>query len=217
MEKLIIFDVDGVLLDSETLYMEMNQSLFTQLGADISYSEYQTFIGISGKKMWTYIKEKSGLSQTVDELIAIEKELKHITLKKTDLIPTIGLVDFLKLLKQRSYTIAIASSGLKKNIDLILQKLNIGEYFELIVSGEQVAKGKPEPDIFLTVSEHYHANPKDCIVIEDSKNGVLAAKAAGMFCVGYYNPSSGEQDLSKADLVIKHFNDFRLVDLIGKN
>ncbi|HMS70667.1 MAG TPA: HAD-IA family hydrolase, partial [Saprospiraceae bacterium] len=83
------------------------------------------------------------------------------------------------MLKQRSYTIAIASSGLKKNIDLILQKLNIGEYFELIVSGEQVAKGKPEPDIFLTVSEHYHANPKDCIVIEDSKNGVLAAKAAG--------------------------------------
>ena len=87
MEKLIIFDMDGVLLDSETLYMEMNQILFQQLGADINYSEYQTFIGISGTKMWTYIKEKSGLSQSVDELITLEKELKHVTLKETDLDP----------------------------------------------------------------------------------------------------------------------------------
>jgi HAD superfamily hydrolase (TIGR01509 family) len=217
MEKLIIFDVDGVLLDSETLYMEMNQILFQQLGADINYSEYQTFIGISGTKMWTYIKEKSGLSQSVDELITLEKELKHVTLKETDLVPTNGVIDFLDLVKQRGYTIAIASSGLKKNIDLILQKLNIVEYFDLIVSGEQVIKGKPEPDIFLTVSEHYHINPNDCIVIEDSKNGVLAAKAAGMYCVGYYNPGSVKQDLSKADLIIRHFNDPRLYDLLSKD
>jgi len=127
------------------------------------------------------------------------------------------VIDFLDLVKQRGYTIAIASSGLKKNIDLILQKLNIVEYFDLIVSGEQVIKGKPEPDIFLTISEHYHINPNDCIVIEDSKNGVLAAKAAGMYCVGYYNPGSGKQDLSKADLIINHFNDPRLYDLLSKD
>ena len=215
MEKLIIFDVDGVLLDSETLYMEMNQILFQQLGADINYSEYQTFIGISGTKMWTYIKEKSGLTQSVEELIALEKELKHITLKAADLVPTVGVVDFLEFLTQRGYTISIASSGLKKNIALILQKLGIEKYFDFIVSGEQVAKGKPEPDIFLAVASHYHINPNDCIVIEDSKNGVAAAKAANMYCIGYYNPNSGNQDLSKADLIIRHFNDPRLFDLIN--
>src|SRR5690606_5174684 len=102
-----------------------------------------------------------------------------------------------------------------KNIDLILQKLDIEKYFDFVVSGEQVVKGKPEPDIFLKVANHYSIHPKDCMVIEDSTNGVLAAKAANMFCVGYYNPSSGNQDLTKADLIIDSFNDPRLYSIIS--
>ncbi|TAF65435.1 MAG: HAD family phosphatase [Cytophagales bacterium] len=214
MKKLMIFDLDGVLLDSEKLYMEMNQVFFKQLGADISPTEYQTFIGIAATKMWTYIKEKCNLAHSVEELKEIEKELKHTTLKNANLVPTAGVVDFLSLLKQEGHTLSIASSGLRKNIDLILQKLNLEKYFDYIVSGEQVQKGKPEPDIFLKVAHHFNRKPSDCIVIEDSKNGVMAAKAATMFCVGYYNPSSGNQDLSKADFIIDHFADPRLLEVI---
>lgn len=214
MKKLIIFDMDGVLLDSEKLYMDMNQIFFRQLGAEISIAEHQTFVGISATKMWTYIKDKFNLPQSVDELKELEKELKHTTLQETDLVPTSGVTDFLEFLKQHDHTMAIASSGLKKNIDLILQKLNIGNYFDLIVSGEQVRNGKPEPDIFLSVAEYYKRTPQDCIVIEDSTNGVLAAKAANMFCVGYYNPNSGNQNLSKADIIINSFKDPQLYNLI---
>lgn len=205
MKKLIIFDVDGVLLDSEPLYMDMNQRFFKELGAEITKAEYQGFIGISGTKMWTYIKEKASLSQTVDELKELEKELKHTTLKEATLVPTPGVIDFLEFLQQNGHTIAIASSGLRKNIDLILQKLDMEKYFDLIVSGEQVYHGKPEPDIFLKVAQHYNRPPEDCIVIEDSRNGVLAAKAANMYCIGYYNRNSGNQDLTKADRVITSF------------
>lgn len=214
MKKLIVFDVDGVLLDSEKLYQDMNQIFFKKLGANISVAEHQTFIGISATKMWAYIRDKFMLSQSVDELKELERELKYKTLKETNLAPTFGVVDFLEFLKQNGHTIAIASSGLRKNIDLILQKLDIEKYFDLVVSGEQVVRGKPDPDIFLKVADHYNIQPNECIVIEDSTNGVLAAKAANMFCIGYYNPTSGNQDLTKADIVIDNFKDQRLFDIM---
>lgn len=205
--------MDGVLLDSEKLYMDMNQIFFKKLGVDISIAEHQTFVGISATKMWTYIKDKFNLLHSVDELKELEKELKHTTLKETKLVPTLGATEFLEFLKQKDYTITIASSGLKKNIELILQKLDLEKYFDLVISGEQVVKGKPEPDIFLKVADHYNRQPNDCIVIEDSTNGVLAAKAAKMYCIGYYNPSSGNQDLTKADAIIDSFKDQKLFDI----
>lgn len=207
MKKLIIFDMDGVLLDSETLYMDMNQLFFKQLGASISIEEHQTFVGISATKMWTYIKDKFNLKETVEQLKEMEKELKYQTLKSAQLAPTDGVVEFLEELRQNEYTLAIASSSLKKNIDLILSKLDLKNYFDLIVSGEQVVKGKPDPDIFLKVANHYQRLPQECIVIEDSTNGVSAAKAAGMTCIGFYNPGSGKQDLSSADHIMDNFND----------
>lgn len=212
--ELIIFDMDGVLLDSEKLYMDMNQIFFEELGVKIDTAEYQTFVGISATKMWTYIKDKFDLMHTVDELKELERELKHTTLKAAKLVPTVGVVDFLGFLKQNTYSIAIASSGLRKNIDLILQKLDIENYFDFVVGGEQVVKGKPEPDIFLKVAAHFNKHPKDCIVIEDSTNGVAAAKAADMFCIGYYNPTSGNQNLSQADMIIDSFKNPQLFDLI---
>jgi HAD superfamily hydrolase (TIGR01509 family) len=217
MKKLIIFDMDGVLLDSEKLYMDMNQSFFKTLGAEISITEHQKFIGISATKMWTHIKEKFNLPQSVDELKEFEKELKYSKLKDANLVPSVGVVEFLTFLKGNNHTIAIASSSLKKNIDLILQKLDIQKYFDFIISGEQVEKGKPEPDIFLKVAEHYERKPKDCIVIEDSTNGVLAAKAANMYCIGYSNPNSGNQDLSKSDIIIDSFKDQQLLDVVESN
>ncbi len=209
--------MDGVLLNSEKLYMDMNQNFFKQLGVKISIEKHQTYVGISATKMWTHIKSKFNLPQSVEGLKELEKELKHTTLKNEHLVPTEGVVEFLRFLKNGGFKIAIASSGLKKNIDLILQKLQLGNYFNLIVSGEQVVKGKPEPDIFLKVAAHYNTNPKDCIVIEDSTNGVLAAKSANMFCIGYYNPSSGNQNLTQADLIIDSFTDNRLYSVILQN
>jgi HAD superfamily hydrolase (TIGR01509 family) len=217
MNPLVIFDLDGVLLDSEPLYMAMNQKFFKTLGAEISEQEYHAFVGISATTMWATIKAKAHLSQSVEELKALERELKYKTLNETQLVPTEGVVELLEKLKAGQYTMAIASSGLRKNIDVILNKLHVNQYFDLIVSGEDVIKGKPEPDIFLKVSNHFGRKPEDCVVIEDSKNGVLAAKAAGMTCLAYFNPHSGNQDLTQADIVFDHFNDPKLYQCLGIN
>jgi HAD superfamily hydrolase (TIGR01509 family) len=215
VNKLIIFDLDGVLLDSEPLYMAMNQKFFKTLGAEIGVEEYHTFVGISATTMWATIKAKAHLPQSVEELKALEKELKYKTLNETPLVPTEGVVELLGKLKAGGHTLTIASSGLRKNIDVILNKLHVTQYFDLVVSGEDVVKGKPGPDIFLKVSDHFRRKPEECVVIEDSKNGVLAAKAAGMICLAYYNPNSGNQDLSKADFIFDHFNNPKLDERLG--
>lgn len=215
MDKLVIFDLDGVLLNSERLYMEMNLHFFASLGFSVGFEEYQTFIGISATGMWGYLKNKFKLPQTVADLIAAEKELKYQTLQKAQLTPTAGVVALLEHLTRAGVNIAIASSGLKKNIDLILEKLQLTHFFSHIVSGEQVEKGKPEPDIFLKTAQYFNISPQLCTVIEDSANGVRAAKAANMFCIGYYNPNSGNQNLSKADLVIDSFSDPLLYKSLG--
>ena len=215
MKPLVIFDLDGVLLDSEPIYMEMNRKFFKELDAKVTPEEEQTFVGISATKMWEYIKQKNGLRNSVEELKAMERDLKFKTLDEKKLVPTQGVEDLLVRLKNEKTTLAIASSGIKKNIDLILQKLNLTGFFDLVVSGEEVPKGKPEPDIFLKVSNHFSRQPQDCVVIEDSINGVLAAKAAGMVCLAYFNPRSGHQVLSKADLIFDRFDDPKLPQRLG--
>lgn len=215
MKPLVIFDLDGVLLDSEPIYMEMNRKFFKELGAKVTPEEEQSFVGISATKMWETIQQKNGLRKSVEELKAMERDLKFKTLQEKKLVPTEGVEELLKRLKNEKVTLAIASSSLKKNIDLILHKLNLAGFFDLVVSGEDVARGKPEPDIFRKVSTHFSRPAQDCVVIEDSTNGVMAAKAAGMVCLGYFNPHSGRQDLSKADLIFDRFDDPRLFQRLG--
>lgn len=204
-----------MLLDSETLYKEVNFKLFYDLGVEITDEEYHSFIGISGDKMWSYIKEKGNLSQDIPELRAIERERKFAGLSQSKLTPNPGLIELLKRLESRKIPRVIASSGLMKNIELILSELKVGHYFSVIVSGEMPERGKPAPDIFLMAASKAKTEPKDCIVVEDSSNGIIAAKAAGMKCVGYINKGSGKQDLSKADLIISDLMDEKLVELIS--
>ena len=215
MTKLFIFDLDGVLLDSETLYRKINFELFEDLGAEITNEEYNSFIGISGEKMWDYIKAKGDLHQSIPELRALERERKFEGLTQNELISNKGLLELLDKLKSLDIPCAIASSGLMKNIKLILSKLNVEAYFSYIVSGEMPERGKPAPDIFLLAAEYFGVDSKDCIVMEDSRNGTLAAKAAEMKCIGYINPGSGDQDLSKADIVVESLTDPQVFKLIS--
>lgn len=188
--------------------------MFSDLGVHITDEEYNSFIGISGDKMWGYIKEKGRLKQSIPELRAMERERKFKGLSETDLVPNSGLLELLQHIKENNIPTCIASSGLMKNIKLILSKLDVEAYFSYIVSGEMPKHGKPAPDIFLLAADHYEIKPEHCLVIEDSRNGTLAAKAAGMTCIGYINPGSGNQDLSNADFIISSLVDKRVIDLL---
>jgi len=211
----VIFDMDGVLLDSEPLYRAANLRFFGELGAAVTHEEYDSFIGIAATTMWTRIKEKALIAHDIETLKAMERELKYRMLLEERLQPTVGVLPFLQFLKDRGHPLAVASSGQRKNIELILEKTELASFFDYVVSGEQVPRGKPEPDIFLHVARHFGAEPSACFVVEDSRNGVLAARAAGMYCIGYLNPGSGRQDLSAAHLQIRSFSEAALYELFG--
>lgn len=118
-------------------------------------------------------------------------------------IPDVG--KWLSWLKTQNIPLAVASSSPKALIELIMDKTGLGIYFDAFVTGEEVAHGKPAPDIFLHAAGLLGVEPASCLVIEDSRNGVRAAKSAGIRCVGYHNPGSGNQDLSLADEVVRSY------------
>ena len=129
-------------------------------------------------------------------------------------IPEIELVDnfmeFMLMLYEKGYKMALASSNNRKAVDAVVERFNLDKYFNFIISGEDVSKASPDPEIFLTAANNMKVEPKECLVIEDATNGVMAAKAAGMKCIGFKNPNSGKQDLSQADLVVGNFNQLNL-------
>ena len=210
----VIFDMDGVIIDSEPLYKRINITHFEQLGVEINDKEYDRFVGISANLMWNYIKEKGQLKQSIDALKLSEERMKNEWLRKEKIHPMPGLVESLDYLKNKDYCLAVASSTAMQNIKLVINRLQIGRYFNQLVSGEEVENGKPSPDIFLETAQRMKIKPHNCVVIEDSHNGVKAAKAAGMFCIGFQNANSGNQDLSMADVVIASFEKFTLKNIL---
>ncbi len=204
----MIFDMDGVLIDSEPAYLDMVKNLCKELKVDMEDSEYQRFVGMSAQKMWTIIQGNFKLSNEVEELVNMEKNLMTEILRSSIISsPMEGIVELLDILKKKEFIITLASSSAKKNINIVLKRLDLGKYFEFVVSGEEVDRGKPEPDIFLKVSEKFNIPITNCYVFEDSLNGILAAKSAGMKCIGFKNNNTNHQDLSKSDLTIQSFNE----------
>lgn len=110
-------------------------------------------------------------------------------------------------MKRNGYTLAVASSSPKNEIIRNLKALDLDDYFTVKVSGEEVRNSKPAPDVFLKAAELLGASPEKCTVIEDTANGSRAAKAAGMYCIGFANPDYPEQDLSVCDKVIESYEE----------
>jgi HAD superfamily hydrolase (TIGR01509 family) len=203
----IIFDMDGVLIDTEPIYINLRKSLFKKLGITLCLEEHHDFVGISPWKMWQILRERFKLSESIEQLVQIEKEEQYKKLrseKKIEPIP--GTITLLNSLKDMDKNLAIASSSSKKIVTFILDKLSFNHYFDTIVCGDQISEGKPAPFIFLKVANLMGVKPSDCVIIEDSKNGVTGANAAGMLCIAYQNLKSGRQDLSKAEMIVKDFS-----------
>lgn len=214
----VIFDMDGVIIDSEPVYYESNNELFHELGFSVTKDEYQTFVGKSARKIWSDLKKKHGLPQSVDDLV--KRESSHFLSKLrqiTELKPIDGVQSLITSIHNANIPTALASSSTRECIDIVLRRLNLMRYFNKRVSGEDVQHGKPNPDIFIHTAELLGISSHECLVIEDSHNGVRAAKSAGMYCIAYKNPNTtGEQDLSSADMIISDYAEVDLNSILQK-
>jgi HAD superfamily hydrolase (TIGR01509 family) len=206
MIETVIFDMDGVIIDSEPIHQEIQQTLFQQYNISITPGEYHTFIGRSSKNMWQELIEKHSLSVSVDEVLNNDKVLYHERLRnETALRPIPGIRELLNLLDKKGVTMVLASSSSMQSIELVLELLNLTGFFKYKISGANLIYSKPHPEIFEVAANMSNTVSSGCLVIEDSNHGVTAAKRANMKCVGYSNPNSGNQDLSQADLIIDDF------------
>lgn len=212
-----IFDMDGVLIDSEPAHQQIFKKVFEELNLDFSAAYHHTLVGMAAVPMWEKIRSDFQIQTDARELMNFHKEFMYVEIKELDIQLVPGVYELLERLHEMQIKMSLASSSAEKLIHYFVDKFGIRSKFDFLVSGESLTRSKPFPDIFLKVAELYDLKPDRFVVIEDSNNGVRAVKAADMLCIGYTNPNSGQQDLSLADETISNFsqlNHQKIKDLI---
>ncbi len=211
MLKTVIFDMDGVIIDSEPVHRFAYFTLFDQLNIQVYEDLYTSFTGTSTINCFQKIKQHFNLKQTVDDLVNQKRDLFNNAFdQKKDLELIDGVLPLIHSLKMADINLILASSSAKITIERVFNRFELHPYFSGIFSGEDYEFSKPHPQIFLEAWQHSTHQKNECIVIEDSTNGILAAKAAGIFCVGYDSIHSKNQDYSAADLVVDHMKDIKI-------
>jgi len=212
----LIFDMDGVILDSERVYQDIERSMYEELGILVSTEEHLKFMGTAERSMWTYMSRKYHLNSSIEELVLQERELFMKRLELPGDIPLIeGLIPLLELLNSEKIPCWIASSSSADIINRVIKINGLEKYYQGYVSGDDVSQSKPSPEIFLKSAGQAGTLPSRCIVIEDSENGIKAAKAAGMTVIGLDQRYANEPDLSGANLIIAGLSEINL-DVISR-
>jgi len=221
MLRAVIFDFDGVITDSEVLHLRaFNQSL-APYGIEITTKDYYTtYLGFNDNDCYRLLVEKGLLKMDEREINAIMNEKRRIfeQLSKTEGKMIEGVRDFLTMLEQNNVPMAICSGSLLTEVEMVLEEARLRNLFEVIVSGEQVKKGKPDPEGFMLTLQRLNENRdnpivgKQCIAIEDSHWGLEAAKAAGMHTIAVTNSYDAEQ-LSMAEKIVARLNELSIDDL----
>jgi beta-phosphoglucomutase-like phosphatase (HAD superfamily) len=204
--RAIIFDMDGVLVDSELLYYEILQEIFIEYQIPVTKEEFAGYVGTSD--MWEQIIARHCVTQSVDHLEESFSKRLYATLDKGNFPPEVpGSCNLVAQLARLGVPMAVASSSSIRLITALLTSLDIIKKFPVIVSGENVTNSKPAPDIFLLAAEKLQVSPVHCLVLEDSANGVRGGKTANMAVIGYRNPNSGHQNLEPADAIIDSWSE----------
>ncbi len=208
--KCVIFDMDGVIIDSELLHKKAYYETFISLGLDVSEELYKTLTGSSTINAFQRLIAHFNLNENPNELV-LQKRKRYVSFFEND--PTLHLVkgveEIIHYFYDKGITLILASSSAMVNIDRVFNRFDLNQYFTAKISGADLTESKPHPEIFEKAAVLGNTPKGNCIVIEDSDNGVKAANDAGIFVYGYRNPLAAGQTLKNADKVITHFSELK--------
>jgi HAD superfamily hydrolase (TIGR01509 family) len=203
----VVFDLDGVIIDSEHVWDEVRQQLAEERGGRWNENASRDMMGMSSPEWSRYMRDVVGLTEEPKEISGeVVRRLEDRYRRELPLIA--GAEHAVERIAER-WPLALASSSNRELIDLVLESSGLGQYFTASVSSEEVARGKPAPDVFLEAARRLDAEPTRCAAVEDSENGILAAKAAGMRTIAIPNQQYPPHDdsLAAADAVLATIDD----------
>jgi len=217
MRKAIIFDMDGVLVDSEIAWHELEYQHYKAKIPGWTRADHKDLTGMSQKDSYPMLTGKFGLEETWEEYVDFyDRTAEEIYHNRCELIP--GCLGFLEELKVKDITMGLASSSPHRWIRMVFTRFPLERFFDCVVSSEDVGrKGKPAPDVYLEAVRRLDLRPEECVAIEDSSNGVLSARRAKLFTIGFRTDHNQELDFPEADMVVEGFtleNRKRVVGLL---
>lgn len=208
-QKAVIFDMDGVIIDSEKLWKKAEFEIFSSLGVKVTEELTLITQAMTTREVTEFWKSRfawKDVSVTEVEQLVISRVIELIESESCE-IP--GIRDFIVQIKKQGYKVGLATNSPYRIIPVVLEKLNLSQYFDAISSSDFEVHGKPHPGVYLSTSVKLNVKPVNCIAIEDSYSGMIAAKKAGMTVTAFTNGNL-ETDVSLAAYVI---DDFRAADL----
>lgn len=180
MIKAILFDMDGVLIDAKEWHYEALNMALGLFGYEISRADHiHSYDGLPTRDKLNLISERSNLPYTLHDFINVLKQKYTMEIINQRCSPIFEHEYALSRLRSEGYKIAVCSNSIRKTIEKMMEKAELIDYFDVIMSNEDVKKAKPDPEIYVKTMEKLHLQPKDCLILEDNKNGIIAARASG--------------------------------------
>ncbi|EOH1686197.1 HAD family hydrolase [Enterococcus hirae] len=202
--KAVIFDMDGLLFDTEIVYYEASQMVADQMGFPYDKELYLKYLGVSDEEVWANYHQifasfgKNNVQKFIND--AYEETIRRFSLGAVQLKP--GVIELLDFLEKHRIPKVVASSNQRHIIELLLEKNQLTNYFETIVSAENVKRAKPDPEIFLLAHEYLGTKKQETLVLEDSKNGILAAASAEIPVIMIPDLLAPSEDLQQKTLAV---------------
>lgn len=211
-DRAVIFDNDGVIIDSEPMHIEADLRILAEYGVQWAPSDLFRFIGVRDSEMWRILSEELQLPDSPDVLREKKARIRQEVFAPHRIRPIDGIPELFDALKAAGWKIAVASSSQRSLIGPWLEAMGLLNLLDAFVAGDDVMHGKPHPEPYLLAASRLGVASERCVSVEDSPHGIASAKAAGCRCIAFRNPFGPAQDLSRADDIVDSIR-----DILGRN